>query len=68
MASIAMLGNALYQAPPMSQFLIHPLTKLPLVASRHQRISDDSPTIMYNTRVHGLIQFAWNEAPLVDIR
>ena len=65
-----MLVNVLYQALPRSQFLIHQLNnfKLPLVACRHQRISDGSPTIMYNTQVHGLIQSAWNEAPLVDIR
>jgi hypothetical protein len=68
MASIAMLVSVLYQALPRSQFLINRLTKLPLVACRHQKISDDSPTIMYNTRVHGLLQFAWNEATLVDVR
>lgn len=68
MASIAMLVSVLYQALPKSQFLILRLTKLPFVAYRHQRISDDWPIIMYNTRVHGSIQFAWNGAPLVDIR
>ncbi len=68
MASIAMLVSVSYQALPRSQFLIHRLTKLLLVACRPQRISDDSPIIMYNTQVHELIRFAWNEAPLVDIR
>ncbi len=66
MAGIAMFVSMLYHALPMQQSLIRLLPTLPLVACRHQRISDDSPTIMCSTRVHGFNQFAWNEAQLVD--